>query len=109
MAREGMTVMPGATLFRINDSGVWANAEIARKPGGPDSPGTKVQASSAAAPARPLRGTVKAILPGWGAVTRTLKARGTGQPGNLQLPGMFVNLCSSLDMRAEVLLIPRKP
>ena len=34
MAREGMTVMAGATLFRINGlSTVWANAELPREPG----------------------------------------------------------------------------
>ena len=39
MAREGMTAMPGATLFRINGlSTVWANAEVPRKPGRADSP-----------------------------------------------------------------------
>lgn len=108
MAREGMTVMPGATLFRINGLGsVWANAEVPESQAALIRPGTKVQASSAAAPGTALRGTVQAILPEVNAVTRTLKARvELANPGNLLVPGMFVNM-QFMDMRAEKsLLIP---
>lgn len=108
MAREGMTVMPGATLFRINGLGsVWANAEVPESQAALIRPGTKVQASSAAAPGTALRGTVQAILPEVNAATRTLKARvELANPGNLLVPGMFVNM-QFMDMRAEKsLLIP---
>ena len=71
MAREGMTVMPGATLFRINGLGsVWANAEVPESQAALIRPGAKVQANSAAAPGTNLRGTVQAILPEVNAATR---------------------------------------
>lgn len=108
MAREGMTVMPGATLFRINGLGsVWANAEVPESQAALVRPGTKVQANSAAAPGTALRGTVQALLPEVNAATRTLKARvELPNPGNVLVPGMFVNM-QFMDMRAEKsLLIP---
>ncbi len=108
MAREGMTVMPGATLFRINGlSSVWANAEVPESQAALIRPGTKVQANSAAAPGTNLRGTVQAILPEVNAATRTLKARvELANPGNLLVPGMFVNM-QFMNIRAEKsLLIP---
>ncbi|MDP3653633.1 MAG: efflux RND transporter periplasmic adaptor subunit [Rhodoferax sp.] len=108
MAREGMTVMPGATLFRINGLGsVWANAEVPESQVALVRPGTKVQASSAAAPGTVLRGTVQAILPEVNPATRTLKARvELANPGNLLVPGMFVNM-QFMDMREKKsLLIP---
>ena len=108
MVREGMTVMAGATLFRINGlSTVWANAELPESQAALIRPGTGVQASSAAAPGKFLRGTVQAILPEVNAATRTLKARvELANPGNVLVPGMFVNM-QFMDMRAgAALLIP---
>lgn len=108
MAREGMTVMPGATLFRINGlSSVWANAEIPESQAALIRPGTKVQASSAAAPGTSLLGTVQAIIPEVNQTTRTLKARvELANPGNVLVPGMLINM-QFVDMRAEKsLLIP---
>ena len=108
MVREGMTVMPGATLFRINGlSSVWANAEVPESQAALIRPGTQVQASSAAAPGTVLRGTVQAILPSVDAATRTLKARvELANPGNVLIPGMFVNM-QFMDTRAtKALLIP---
>lgn len=108
MAREGMTVMPGATLFRINGlSSVWANAEVPEGQIALIRPGTKVQAHSAAAPGTALHGTVQALLPDVSMATRTLKARvELANPGNLLVPGMFVNM-QFMDMRSEKsLLIP---
>ncbi|MDO8776923.1 MAG: efflux RND transporter periplasmic adaptor subunit [Burkholderiaceae bacterium] len=108
MAREGMTVMPGATLFRINGlSTVWVNAEVPESQVALIRPGTKVQATSAAAPGTILRGTVQAIVPEVNASTRTLKARvELPNPGSLLLPGMLMTM-QFMDMRAEKsLLIP---
>ena len=108
MAREGMTAIPGATLFRINSLGtVWANAEVPESQAALIRPGTKVQASSAAAPGTTLRGTVQVILPEVNAATRTLKARvELANPGNVLVPGMFVTM-QFMDMRAsKALLIP---
>ncbi len=108
MAREGMTVMPGITLFRINGLGnVWANAEVPESQAALIHPGTKVQANSAAAPSTTLRGTVQAILPEVNAATRTLKARvEMANPGGVLVPGMFVTM-QFMDLGAKKsLLIP---
>ena len=108
VAREGMTVMPGATLFRINGlNSVWANAEVPESQAALIRPGTKVQASSAAAPGTSLLGTVQAIIPEVNQTTRTLKARvELANPGNVLVPGMLINM-RFMDMRAEKsLLIP---
>lgn len=108
MARVGMTVMPGATLFRINGlSSVWANAEVPEGQVALIRPGAKVQAHSAAAPSSTLQGTVQALLPEVNMATRTLIARvELANPGNLLVPGMFVNM-QFMDTRAEKsLLIP---
>ncbi len=108
MAREGMTAMPGATLFRINGlSSVWANAELPETQIALIRPGTKVQANSAAAPGKSLFGKVQAILPDVNVTTRTLKARvQLDNHDDVLVPGMFVNM-QFMDMRAEKsLLIP---
>ena len=62
MVREGMTVMPGAPLFRINGlSTVWANAEVPESQAALVRPGTKVQARSPAVPGTTFDGKVQAI------------------------------------------------
>lgn len=108
MAREGMTVMPGATLFRINGlSTVWANAEVPESQSALVRTGARVQARSPAAPDAVFEGKVQAILPQVDAATRTLKARiELANPGTRLTPGMFVQV-QFMDMRAEqALLIP---
>jgi Cu(I)/Ag(I) efflux system membrane fusion protein len=106
--REGMTVMPGATLFRINGlSTVWANAEVPESQSALVRPGAKVQARSPAAPGETFDGKVQAILPDVNPATRTLKARvELANPGARLVPGMFVSM-QFMDMRADkVPLIP---
>lgn len=106
--REGMTVMPGATLFRINGlSTVWANAEVPESQAALVRPGAKVQARSPAAPGESFDGKVQAILPDVAPATRTLKARlELANPGGRLVPGMFVSM-QFMDMRADkMLLIP---
>lgn len=108
MAREGMTVMAGATLFRINGTAtVWANAEVPESQAALLRPGAKVQARSPAAPGASFEGRVQALLPEVNATTRTLKARlELANPGGRLVPGMFVQM-QFMDMRADkVLLIP---
>jgi len=108
MVREGMTVMAGATLFRINGlSTVWANAEVPESQSALLRPGTRVQARSAAAPGTVIDGAVQAILPEVNASTRTLKARvELANPGGRLVPGMFVQM-QFADMRGKkVLLVP---
>jgi len=106
--REGMTVMSGATLFRINGlSTVWANAEVPESQAALLRPGAKVQARTPAAPGETFDGKVQAILPDVNPTTRTLKARlELANPNARLVPGMFVSM-QFMDMRAEkALLIP---
>ena len=108
LAREGMTVMPGATLFRINGlSTVWANAEVPESQAALLRPGAKVQARSPAAPGSSFDGKVQAILPEVNPSTRTLKARlELANPGSRLVPGMFVTM-NFVDIRADkTLLVP---
>ena len=108
MAREGMTVEPGATLFRINGlSSVWANAEVPESQLALLRPGTRVQAKSPAVPGTTFEGKVQAILPEVNPGTRTLKARlELANPGGKLVPGMSVQM-QFMDMRAEKsLLVP---
>jgi len=107
MAREGMTVMPGATLFRINGlSSVWANAEVPESQAGLLRPGATVEARSPALPGTVFKGTVQALLPDINQNTRTRKARvELANPGALLAPGMFVSV--ALSARAEPgLMVP---
>jgi len=93
-AREGMTVAPGATLFRINSlSTVWANADVPESRAALLRPGAPVEGRSAALPDAVFKGIVQAILPEVDAATRTLKARvELANPGNRLVPGMFVTV-----------------
>ena len=62
--REGMTVMAGAPLFKINGlSTVWANAEVPESQAALVRPGAMVRAQSPAAPGVSFEGRVQAILP----------------------------------------------
>jgi membrane fusion protein, copper/silver efflux system len=108
MAREGMTVAPGATLFRINGlSTVWANAEVPESQSALLRPGAKVQARSPAAPGATFEGKVQAILPDVNQTTRTLRARvELANASGALVPGMFVQM-QFMDVRNEKsLLVP---
>lgn len=108
LVREGMTVNPGMTMFRINGlSTVWANAEVPESQSALLRPGAKVQARSPATPGTTFDGKVQAILPDVNPATRTLKARvELANPGVRLVPGMFVQM-QFMDTRAEKsLLIP---
>jgi Cu(I)/Ag(I) efflux system membrane fusion protein len=108
LVREGMTVMPGATLIRINGlATVWANAEVPESQSALLRPGAKVQARSPVAPGEAFDGKVQAILPEVNAATRTLKVRvELANPGGRLVPGMFVSM-QFMDTRAgKSLLVP---
>lgn len=108
LVREGMTVMAGATLFRINGLGtVWANAEVPESQAALLRPGAKVQARSPASPGETFEGKVQAILPDVNQTTRTLKARlELSNPTGALVPGMFVQM-QFMDMRDQkALLVP---
>ena len=100
--REGMTVVAGAPLFRINGLGtVWANAEVPESRAALLRPGTRVVARTAATPGTTYEGRVQALLPDVNATTRTLKARvELRNPGERLVPGMFVAM-QFMDMRPD--------
>ena len=75
-AREGMTVMAGTPLFRINGlSTIWVNAEVPENQAAQILPGNAVEARAAAVPGIVFKGRISAILPEVNATTRTIKAR----------------------------------
>ncbi len=105
--REGMTVMPGATLFRISGLGtVWADADVPESQSALLRPGTAVEARAGALPGTTFQGRVQALLPRVDADTRTVKARIelANRQGRL-LPGMFVTM-SFATARGQALLVP---
>lgn len=106
--REGMTVMAGATLFRINGlSTVWANAEVPENQVSFLRPGARVLARTPAVPGTTYEGKVQALLPDVNTGTRTMKARvELANPGQRLAPGMFVSM-QFLDTRpGKALLVP---
>lgn len=106
--REGMTVMAGAPMFRINGlDTIWLNADLAEAVAAQVRPGAAVEARAAALPGTVLKGKVSAILPEVAAGTRTLKARvELANPGHRLVPGMFATVQFAPATPAEVLTIP---
>jgi membrane fusion protein, copper/silver efflux system len=107
-AREGMTVMAGAALFRINGiDTVWVNAEIPESLAAMVKPGSAIEAHAPSSPGTLFKGKVGAILPEVNAATRTLKARiELGNPRGELVPGMFVTVNLLPQSRVEVLQVP---
>lgn len=107
-ARDGMTVMAGAQLFRINGtSSVWVNAEVPESLAAKVRPGDAVEARSPALPGGVFKGKVGAIVPEVNAATRTLKARiELANPNGKLVPGMFAALTFSSGGDEDVLLVP---
>jgi Cu(I)/Ag(I) efflux system membrane fusion protein len=105
--REGMTVMAGQTLFRINGlSTVWVNAEVPESQAPLLRPGMRASAVSPAVPATELAGSVQAILPDVDAATRTIRVRvEVANPDSALVPGMFVNVALDAASR-EALVVP---
>jgi Cu(I)/Ag(I) efflux system membrane fusion protein len=106
--REGMTVMAGAPLFRINGlSTVWVNAEVPENLAAHVRPGNPVEARAAALPGRTFKGKVSAILPEVNPATRTIKARvELANPGGQLVPGMFATVDFAAATRREVVMVP---
>ena len=107
-AREGMTVMTGAPLFRINGLGtVWVNAEVPETLAARIRPGAVVQATASALPGETFKGKVSAILPEVNATTRTVKARvELANPGGRLVPGMFANVDFAPSEAKSALVVP---
>lgn len=107
-ARQGMTVMNGAPLFRINGlRTVWVNAELPENLAELVRPGNPVQARTPALPGKTFDGKVGAILPEIDAATRTIKARIelANRSGEL-VPGMFATVSLRPAAANDVLLVP---
>jgi Cu(I)/Ag(I) efflux system membrane fusion protein len=106
--REGMTVMSGAPMFRINGlNTIWVNADVPEAASAQVRPGSAVEARTTAAPGTVLKGKVSAILPEVNAATRTLKARiELPNPGHRLVPGMFATVNFTPATRDEVLTVP---
>lgn len=106
--REGMTIMSGAPLYRINGlSTVWVNAEIPEAAAAQVRPGSAVEARAAAWPGMTFQGKVGAILPEISPTTRTLKARiELANPQGRLVPGMFATVSLTPAARKAVLLVP---
>ena len=106
--REGMTVMTGAPLFRINGlNTVWVNAEVPENVAAQVRPGNLVEAGTPALPNEVFKGKVNAILPEVNSATRTLKARvELANPGHRLVPGMFASVNFTQAARQEVLTVP---
>ena len=106
--REGMTVMPGAALFRLVDlSTVWVNAEVPEAQAAWLRPGAAVEARVAAYPDARFEGRLGAILPEVTAATRTLRARiELKNPDSLLKPGMFATLVFRGKPGKESVLVP---
>ena len=107
-AREGMTVMSGAPLFRINGlRTVWVNAEVRESETAQVKVGNAVEARASALPGKVFRGKVSAILPEVNPATRTLKARvELANPEGELKPGMFASVNFTPAARQEVLVVP---
>jgi len=107
-AREGMTVMAGVPLFRINGlSTVWVNAEVPEALAAQVGPGNPVEARASAVPGAVFKGKVSAILPEVNPATRTIKARiELANPDGQLVPGMFATVSFATAARKEVLLVP---
>jgi membrane fusion protein, copper/silver efflux system len=107
-AREGMTVLSGAPLFRINGiATVWVNAELREADGGAVRVGNAVEARATALPGKVFKGKVSAILPELNASTRTLKARvELANPAGDLKPGMFAAVNFTPAAPKDVLVVP---
>jgi Cu(I)/Ag(I) efflux system membrane fusion protein len=107
-AREGMTVMAGAPLFRINGlSTVWVNAEVPEVAAAQVRPGNPVEARTPAVSGAVFKGKVSAILPEVNRATRTITARiELANPGGQLVPGMFATVSFAPAARKDVLLVP---
>jgi Cu(I)/Ag(I) efflux system membrane fusion protein len=107
-AREGMTVMAGAPLFRLNGlSTVWVNAEVPEALAAQVRPGNPVEARTPAVSGAVFKGKVSAILPEVNLATRTIKARiEFANPGGQLVPGMFATVSFAPAARNDVLLVP---
>ena len=107
-AREGMTVAPGALLFRINGLGtVWVTAEVPESAAGSLPIGTPAEVRTPALPGTVFRARVSALPPTVALETRTRAVRlELGNPRGELVPGMFATVRFTQPTGAATLLVP---
>jgi Cu(I)/Ag(I) efflux system membrane fusion protein len=107
-AREGMTVMPGQTLARINGIGsVWLDAEVPEAQATGLVVGQPVSATFTTWPGRSFAGRITALLPALDRDTRTLQVRMEWPNSNGALrPGMYAQVNLQKTEGPDKLLIP---
>ena len=108
-AREGMNVMAGAMLFRINGlATVWVNLDVPEAMAGSIRPGATLAATVPAYPGETFKGHVSAVLPEVNATTRTVRARvELANPGAKLKPGMFATVKVDPTARTtDVVIVP---
>jgi Cu(I)/Ag(I) efflux system membrane fusion protein len=107
-ARDGMTVMSGNPLFRINAlSTVWLDAQVPETLAHDVRVGDAVSARPGALRGAVFAGTVTAVLPSVDPATRTVTVRvELPNPKRQLLPGMFVSVQFASGGGPEVLIVP---
>ena len=108
LVREGMTVQPGAMLFRLNGlSNVWVNADVPETQAAWLKPGSAIEADVPAYPGEIFKGRVTALLPEVNSTTRTLRARiEVANPAHRLAPGMFATIAAAATATPATLLVP---
>lgn len=108
IVRKGMTVIAGASLFRINGiSTIWVNADVPESVLAQVHLGNTVEARTLSLPGIVFKGKVNAILPEVNTETRTLKVRiELANPSGQLVPGMFATITFVSIGRKDVLLVP---
>lgn len=105
--RDGMTVAPGMTLFRLADlSQVWVIAEVPEGQARALVAGLPVNVLPTGA-SDPIDGKVDTVLPDVNPATRTIKVRIVlPNKGRHLLPGMFATVRFDSGQEKEVLQVP---
>ena len=107
-ARDGMAVMPGTPLFRINGlDHVWITADVAENRAALLREGAAATVTVPAWPGRTFEGTVNAVLPNVAQATRTQAVRIDVANGDGALaPGMYASVELALPTSELHLLVP---
>lgn len=108
LAREGLAVMPGTPLFRINGTDtLWLEAAIPQAGASTLRPGTPVQATVSAVPGKTFWGEVEELLPQVDMASRTQQARIVlRNPDGVLAPGMYAEVSLQPDAGKAVPLVP---
>ncbi len=107
-AREGMTVMAGQMLARINGIGsVWLEAEVPEAQAAELAIGMKVSATFATWPEQQFSGRVTALLPELNRESRAIRVRvELPNPHGKLRPGMYARMKINTSAGRDVLLVP---